>query len=174
MIFWISLISLFFLMIRRPPRSTRTVTLFPSKTLFRSDKNKANEAIVDYYNAIQDAVNGGASVEEVAADRKLQLVETPALLPSGRAPGQPDFTPAPELAPLVAQAFQAAGEGEGHIATIVENEKFAVYAVKSIVAAAPPPFAQIRADLLSEWRFAEGQKVARDKARAIGKAGGRR
>src|SRR3546814_8256252 len=105
-------------------------------------KNRANEAIVDYYNAIQDAVNGGASVEEVAADRKLQLVETPALLPSGRAPGQPDFTPAPELAPLVAQAFQAAGEGEGHIATIVEHEKFAVYAVNSIVAAAPPPFAQ--------------------------------
>lgn len=133
-------------------------------------KNKANEAIVDYYNAIQDAVNGGASIEEVAADRKLQLVETPALLPSGRAPGQPAFTPAPELAPLVAQAFQAAGEGEGHIATLVENEKFAVYAVKTIVAAAPPPYAQIRGNLLSEWRFAEGQKVARDKARAIVKA----
>lgn len=133
-------------------------------------KNKANEAIVDYYNALQDAVNGGAAVEEVAADRKLQLVETPALLPSGRAPGQPAFVPAPELAPLVAQAFQAAGEGEAHIATLVENEKFAVYAVKSITAAAPPPFAQIRGDLLSEWRFAEGQKVARDKARAIVKA----
>ena len=130
-------------------------------------KNKANEAIVDYYNTIQDAVNGGASVEEIAADRKMQIVETPALLPSGRSPAQPTFTPAPELAPLVAQAFQAAGEGEGHIATLVENEKFAVYAVKSIVAAAPPPFAQIRADLLDEWRFAEGQKVARDKARAI-------
>src|SRR3546814_17872991 len=28
--------SLFFLMIRRPPRSTRTDTLFPSTTLFRS------------------------------------------------------------------------------------------------------------------------------------------
>ena len=154
------------------------VTARPARSLAEASEdirtelaqNKANEAIVDYYNAIQDAVNGGASVEEVAADRKLQLVETPALLPSGRAPGQPAFVPAPELAPLVAQAFQAAGEGEGHIATIVENEKFAVYAVKSIVAAAPPPFAQIRADLLSEWRFAEGQKVARDKARAIVKA----
>ena len=133
-------------------------------------KNKANEAIVDYYNAIQDAVNGGAAVEEIAADRKLQIVETPALLPSGRSPAQPAFPPAPELAPLVAQAFQAAGEGEGHLATLVENEKFAVYAVKSIVAAAPPPFAQIRTDLLSEWRFAEGQKVARDKARAIVKS----
>ena len=133
-------------------------------------KNKANEAIVDYYNTIQDAVNGGASIEEVASDRKLQLAETPALLPSGRAPDQPAFALAPDLAPLIAQAFQAAGEGESHIATIVENEKFAVYAVKSIMAAAPPPFAQIRGDLLNEWRFSEGQKVARDKARAIVKA----
>ncbi|MGR4891877.1 SurA N-terminal domain-containing protein [Sphingopyxis sp. LARHCG72] len=133
-------------------------------------KNKANEAIVDYYNKLQDAVNGGASIEEIATDRKLQLVETPALLPSGRVPSQPDYALAPELAPLVSQAFQAAGEGEGHIATLVENEKFAVYAVKSIVAAAPPPFAQIRPALLNEWRFAEGQKVARDKARAIVKS----
>src|SRR3546814_10571533 len=31
------LYSLFFLMIRRPPRSTRTDTLFPYTTLFRSD-----------------------------------------------------------------------------------------------------------------------------------------
>ncbi|MCM3419596.1 peptidylprolyl isomerase [Sphingopyxis alaskensis] len=132
--------------------------------------NKANEAIVDYYNAIQDAVNSGASIEEIATDRKLQIVETPAILPNGRAPGQPGFTLAADLAPLVAQAFQVGGEGEGQIATIVENEKFAVFAVKSIIAAAPPPFAQIRGELLSEWRFAEGQKVARDKARAIARA----
>src|SRR3546814_14541332 len=31
----------FFLMIRRPPRSTRTVTLFPSTTLFRSLRSLA-------------------------------------------------------------------------------------------------------------------------------------
>src|SRR3546814_17865445 len=30
-------LSVFFLMIRRPPRSTRTDTLFPYTTLFRSD-----------------------------------------------------------------------------------------------------------------------------------------
>lgn len=133
-------------------------------------KNKANEAIVDYYNAIQDAVNSGASIEEIAADRKLTLATTPALFPSGRVPGQPAYTLPPELAPLVSQAFQGASEGEGQLATLVENQKFAVYAVKSIIAAAPPPFAQIRADLLTDWRFAQGQKVARDKARAIVKA----
>src|SRR3546814_18935491 len=33
--------SLFFLMIRRPPRSTRTDTLFPNTTLFRSEFERA-------------------------------------------------------------------------------------------------------------------------------------
>src|SRR5213076_3531994 len=33
---WIMLVLFFFLMIRRPPRSTRLVTLFPYTTLFRS------------------------------------------------------------------------------------------------------------------------------------------
>src|SRR3546814_8656870 len=43
--------SVFFLMIRRPPRSTRTVTLFPYTTLFRSrpfdslNRNYANVSI---------------------------------------------------------------------------------------------------------------------------------
>src|SRR3546814_11130903 len=34
----ISCLCIFFLMIRRPPRSTRTDTLFPDTTLFRSDR----------------------------------------------------------------------------------------------------------------------------------------
>lgn len=133
-------------------------------------KTKANEAVVDFYNAIQDAVNNGASVEEIATDRKLKLLETPALLPNGHTPSDPTYTLAAELAPMAAQAFQSANEGEAQLATLVENQKFAIYSVKSIVAAAPPPFAQIRAELLADWRLAEGQRIARDKARAISKA----
>src|SRR3546814_14439137 len=36
----------FFLMIRRPPRSTRTDTLFPYTTLFRSDAQRAVQLAV--------------------------------------------------------------------------------------------------------------------------------
>src|SRR3546814_1991602 len=38
------MLSLFFLMIRRPPRSTRTDTLFPYTTLFRSQSEGARLA----------------------------------------------------------------------------------------------------------------------------------
>ena len=134
------------------------------------EKNKAEEALITYYNAVQDAANGGVSIEEIAGDRKLKLLETPAILPSGRAPSQPGFTLPADLAPMMTQAFQGASEGETHLAQLVENEKFAVYAVKSIVAAAPPPFAQIRGELLADWKLAQGQKIARDKARGIIKA----
>src|SRR3546814_15833311 len=37
-------LSVFFLMIRRPPRSTRTDTLFPYTTLFRSRPSQARPA----------------------------------------------------------------------------------------------------------------------------------
>src|SRR3546814_13241433 len=41
--FWFTCVSIvfFFLMIRRPPRSTRTDTLFPYTTLFRSQGDQA-------------------------------------------------------------------------------------------------------------------------------------
>src|SRR3546814_19013028 len=38
---------IFFLMIRRPPRSTRTYTLFPYTTLFRSDRLVVRPNIVE-------------------------------------------------------------------------------------------------------------------------------
>src|SRR3546814_15868033 len=39
------LVCFFFLMIRRPPRSTRTDTLFPYTTLFRSDDRVSRENV---------------------------------------------------------------------------------------------------------------------------------
>src|SRR3546814_19342299 len=48
MVFLAYSIFFFFLMIRRPPRSTRTDTLFPYTTLFRSyNLNSTNDAYSD-------------------------------------------------------------------------------------------------------------------------------
>src|SRR3546814_19071549 len=46
---------LFFLMIRRPPRSTRTDTLFPYTTLFRSDCGNVDEDILSAILADDEA-----------------------------------------------------------------------------------------------------------------------
>src|SRR3546814_13494615 len=61
-----SLSSFVFLMIRRPPRSTRTDTLFPYTTLFRS----AFEHTIEHVDLVIELVTVGAFVRVVAADRR--------------------------------------------------------------------------------------------------------
>src|SRR3546814_19701375 len=57
----------FFLIIRRPPRSTRTDTLFPYTTLFRSE----NRSLLDYWLAIDIDYTNAISRAEVAGIRAL-------------------------------------------------------------------------------------------------------
>src|SRR3546814_11232123 len=50
----VSLILFFFLMIRRPPRSTRTDTLFPYTTLFRSFYDVESRGPFESYQMLRD------------------------------------------------------------------------------------------------------------------------
>src|SRR3546814_17683213 len=59
-------------MIRRPPRSTRTDTLFPYTALFRSDLLKAEQVLVEGFQAGQRcAVDDDGDVGIGIADRSL-------------------------------------------------------------------------------------------------------
>src|SRR3546814_11587998 len=56
--------SFFFLMIRRPPRSTRTDTLFPYTTLFRSETDAFNIRGVFTYDLQTQTVLGTRTLTE--------------------------------------------------------------------------------------------------------------
>src|SRR3546814_11061469 len=49
-------------MIRRPPRSTRTDTLFPSTTLFRSRKDQRLQYRMTLLEIAQQALQGGSRI----------------------------------------------------------------------------------------------------------------
>src|SRR3546814_16947021 len=66
----------FFLMIRRPPRSTRTDTLFPYTTLFRSTTHLAARHIQRLGRRIDDLVDRlHGEVEGHELDDRLQAAE---------------------------------------------------------------------------------------------------
>src|SRR3546814_20975391 len=73
-------IFLFFLMIRRPPRSTRTDTLFPYTTLFRSPSLKLGG---DDFRIIED--------QAIAGPKQMRQIENVPILqpvrPCGQHPG---------------------------------------------------------------------------------------
>src|SRR3546814_7579093 len=69
--FFVSIFCFFFLMIRRPPRSTRTDTLFPYTTLFRSLPTARNR----YFRAgpIASKTKGHQAPNAVPANRPALL-----------------------------------------------------------------------------------------------------
>src|SRR3546814_10990264 len=69
----------FFLMRRRPPRSTRTDTLFPYTTLFRSLTFQQIIAIDDQYlfSVTQRVINNGAAAVELAPFGLISRTGTP-------------------------------------------------------------------------------------------------
>src|SRR3546814_5436305 len=83
----------FFLMIRRPPRSTRTDTLFPYTTLFRSNEralvgiraevNNGMRPLLDLLNAEKELLN--AQVTQVTAERDAYVAGFALLAAMGRA-----------------------------------------------------------------------------------------
>src|SRR3546814_17729152 len=117
MIMLIELISMlsinqfiFFLMIRRPPRSTRTDTLFPYTTLFRSkagDVTMSGLSIGDAIPAVKLLDADGAAID-LAALKGAPLIVY--FYPKADTPGctteAQDFTRlAPEFAHLAAQVL---------------------------------------------------------------------
>src|SRR3546814_13829604 len=69
-----------FLMIRRPPRSTRTDTLFPYTTLFRSPKSDRGRRRLDAERALQ------AWQAEDAVTRATIILRVPGIYGPGRMP----------------------------------------------------------------------------------------
>src|SRR3546814_14520513 len=61
------LLFFFFLMIRRPPRSTRTDTLFPYTTLFRSGR-VLEDVCEDGVDGCRQVLGAGRDVDRVLAD----------------------------------------------------------------------------------------------------------
>src|SRR3546814_19155397 len=66
----VSFVCFFFLMIRRPPRSTRTDTLFPYTTLFRSQLQH-----------VDDDAYAGFLIDRIASALTAQGVAVPHILP---------------------------------------------------------------------------------------------
>lgn len=149
---------------RRPARSLAQVTPEITASLMT---RKQREALDTIYNGAQDSLNGGASVAEVASERGLTVVTTPALLADGTAPADPAYRASPVMENILRAAFDATEGQPGQIIRAQGDEVFAMVEVADFIPASPPPLDQIRARVTADWRQAEGAKAARARARQI-------
>lgn len=149
---------------RRPARSLAQATPEITASLMT---RKQREALDVLFNEAQDALNNGASVGEVAAERGLTVVTTPALLADGSAPGNAAYRALPIMENIVRAAYDATEGQPAQIVRAMGDEVFALVEVADYIPTSPPPLAQIRERVVADWRQAEGAKEARARARRI-------
>ena len=129
-------------------------------------QEKRVAAITDRTAEIEAEIDGGTALAEVAAAYKLKVETTPALLANGRAFGQPEVQIVPQLAPVLATAFQME-ESTPQLAEIIPGQQFVIFEVARIEEAAAPPLAEVREAAIIGWKRAEGAKLARAAADRI-------
>jgi peptidyl-prolyl cis-trans isomerase D len=116
---------------------------------------------------IGDQIDGGSTFDDVAKNYGLTTITTPALTAAGTAPDQPAYKPAPELSPIMRDAFQAEADDPAAVATITPGQSFALWHLDKIVAPAPTPLAQVRDQVASEARLDAASRAAKKTADAI-------
>src|SRR3546814_7665124 len=109
-------------MIRRPPRSTRTETLFPYTTLFRSVGEDVLAVAGDHAEAVAVAVEGQPEVGLEARDRVDQVLEVAWLARIGMMIGEAAVDPAEQRDDFRADRLQhARADVAGHAVAGIDH-----------------------------------------------------
>ncbi len=147
---------------RTPARSLAQAT--PEITQALTAEKRA-AAIADRVSEIEDEIDGGTALAEVARANGLTVETTPPLLATGQAFGQPQMQIVPELRAVLQTAFQM-DESEPQLAP-VPGDQFVIFEVARIEEAAAPPLAEVREAAVAAWKRAQGAVLAKEAADRI-------
>ncbi|WP_068075849.1 peptidylprolyl isomerase [Novosphingobium lentum] len=128
-------------------------------TALSAEKRKA--ALADVSAKIEEKFDSHGSLADAATSLGLTLSTTDPLLADGSVFGKAGVKGPPELAPLVATAFQMEREGQPQLAEIQAGKKFAIFEVSQITAAAPAQLAQIKDVVARDYATEQGAAGAK-------------
>lgn len=143
---------------RRAARSLAAVT--PDiRDVLRQEKR--NAALADLSARMEEMVDGGASLSEVAEEFGLEMETTPELTADGRFYGDPNMSVNQQLGGVLETAFQME-EGEPQLAELVRGELFLLFETSDITPSATAPLKEIKDQVAAAWKLSEGSRLARE------------
>jgi peptidyl-prolyl cis-trans isomerase D len=128
-------------------------------TALAAEKKRA--AVSDFAAKIEEELGNGNSLGDVAKQLSLTVQESPPLVADGRVYADPVKTAPPVLARVVQTAFAMEREGQPQLAEVVPGKQFLVFDVARIDASAAAPIAEIRADVIADYKLDKGSAAAR-------------
>ncbi|MBV9841136.1 MAG: SurA N-terminal domain-containing protein [Sphingomonadaceae bacterium] len=151
------------------------ITRTPAKTLEDARpeiaaslaKQKQDEALADLVNGIEDQLGDGTSFDDIVKKRGLAVTTTPAVLPNGSAPDQPDYKAPAEFAVLAKPAFQTSPDEKPTVQTIGNGERYALLAVTQVLPPTPQPLDKAHDKVARDFSADRAAKRAQAIAEAI-------
>lgn len=126
----------------------------------------AIDGVIELTNQLEDALGGGAALADAAKSLNLPVETIAAVDPRGNDPeGKPIEGVAGDNV-LLPTAY-ATLEGEDSDLVELPNGGYLMLHVDDITPAAIRPLAEVRADVLEDWRKVERQRLVAEKAQAI-------
>lgn len=124
-------------------------------------EQKRQTALGDLAASIEEQVDSGSALSDIAAELKVEMQTTKPVIGSGTVYGNPQETIPPVLAPALQTAFQME-EGSPQLAVIPSSgQSFLVFEVSEITPSAAAPLADIREQAVVGWKLSEGSKAAK-------------
>src|SRR5690554_2449817 len=147
---------------RQPARTLEQVRGEIAATLAEEQRQAALD---DLTARIEEEIVEGRSLSEVAEELGATVAATRPVTADGRIYGTAETIP-PILGSVLQVAFDM-DEGEPQLAVVAPGESYVVFDVSSITPSATAPLAEIREDVIADWRRDEGSKRARAAADRI-------
>ncbi|WP_096702325.1 peptidyl-prolyl cis-trans isomerase [Magnetospirillum sp. 15-1] len=129
-------------------------------------KEKALDGLSELANKVEDALGGGASLEEAAKRHNLKTVKIAAVDAQGRGANGKPVADLPKSDQFLDVAFHTDQNTESPL-TEVPNNGYFLLRVDGVTPPAPKPLADIKAEVVATWQAERRQEQARDKAQKL-------
>jgi peptidyl-prolyl cis-trans isomerase D len=126
---------------------------------------QSKKAFIDLASNVEDQLDEGSSLDQVVQKLKLDVSTTQPLTADGHVYGTQQTAP-PVLAKAMKTAFEM-DQGKPQLAEIDPGKTYLVFEVSNITPSAAAPLAEIKNQVTSDWRTAEGAKAAKAAAERV-------
>ncbi|QGP78777.1 peptidyl-prolyl cis-trans isomerase [Sphingobium sp. CAP-1] len=128
-------------------------------TTLRAQKEK--QLLTDFTGKVEDAIANGGTFEEVAKDNGLTLETSPALLATGKQVKDQAYVAPADIQPMIAPIFAMSADDDAQLIPIAADKRYALAAPGEIIAAAPPPLAEVKPLVLAQYKLNAGNAKAK-------------
>jgi peptidyl-prolyl cis-trans isomerase D len=147
---------------RRPARSLAEVRDEIAESLVVEQRRAE---FLDLAARMEEELEEGRSLAEIAEELNAELQTTRPVTADGRVYGTDETAPE-VLAPALRTAFEM-DEEEPQLAVVEPGETYLVYGVTDITPSAAAPLAEIRDDVVADWRRSQGAEQAKAAAQRV-------